>query len=95
VVSHPRPGGGWRSSGDHEQLCRRAHQNVHLHDRLVGRRRENLVGAASAYTEILALDDMRALVIYDRIPHGWKAIPKDSADTNSMWVMRLTLTGKR
>jgi hypothetical protein len=40
---------------------------------------------------VVALDDTRLLVIYDRIPHGWSAIPKDSTETNSVWVVRLAL----
>ncbi len=48
----------------------------------------------SSYTEIVALDDSSALLIYDRIPHGWHAIPKDSPDTNSVWVVRLALKRK-
>ena len=30
------------------------------------------------------------IVIYDRIPNGWNAIAKDSKDTNSIWVMKLS-----
>jgi hypothetical protein len=45
----------------------------------------------SSYTEVVALDDRHLLLIYDRIPHGWSAIPKESAETNSVWVLRLTL----
>jgi hypothetical protein len=45
----------------------------------------------SSYTEVIALDESNLLYVYDRIPHGWAAIPKDSADTNSVWVVRLTL----
>ncbi len=45
----------------------------------------------SGYTEIVALDDTHLLVIYDRIPSGWNAIPEDSTETNSCWVVRLTL----
>ncbi len=45
----------------------------------------------SAYTEVVALDDKHLLCIYDRIPRGWSPIPKDSAETNSVWVVRITL----
>jgi hypothetical protein len=53
-----------------------------------------LLGAAektSSYTELVALDDRNVLCVYDRIPHGWNAIPPDSKDVNSVWVVRLTL----
>jgi hypothetical protein len=45
----------------------------------------------SGYTEIIPLDERNLLCIYDRVPHGWSAIPADSNDTNSVWVVRLTL----
>jgi hypothetical protein len=35
------------------------------------------------------------LYIYDRIPKGWHAIPKDSLETNSVWVVRITLAKTR
>lgn len=52
------------------------------------------VGNTSAYTEVVALDDKNLLVIYDRIPHSWNAIPNDSKETNSVWVVRVTLEKK-
>ncbi len=45
----------------------------------------------SAYTEVVTLDDTHALYIYDRIPNGWYPIPKDSPETNSVWVVRMTV----
>jgi len=45
----------------------------------------------SSYTEIVALSDKALMVIYDNVPHGWEAIPADSAATNSVWVVRLTV----
>jgi hypothetical protein len=45
----------------------------------------------TAYTRIVATGDHELLYIYDRIPHGWGEIPKDSAETNSVWVMRVTV----
>jgi hypothetical protein len=29
--------------------------------------------------------------MYDRIPHSWSAIPAGSADTNNIWVVRVSL----
>ena len=49
----------------------------------------------SAYTEVVALDERTVAVIYDRIPHSWSAIPKDSADVNSVWVVRARLDRKK
>ncbi len=48
-------------------------------------------GNTSAYTEVVALDDTHLLLIYDRIPHGWSAIPETSTETNSVWVVRVTV----
>ena len=41
--------------------------------------------------EVIVLDDTHLLYIYDRIPNGWKAIAADSPETNSVWVVRVTL----
>jgi hypothetical protein len=43
----------------------------------------------TAYTRLVPVGDNQLLVIYDRIPNGWRPIPKDSAETNSVWVVRL------
>jgi hypothetical protein len=48
-------------------------------------------GNTSSYTEVVGLDDTHLLMIYDRIPNGWHAIPRDSTDTNSVWVVRMTV----
>ena len=48
----------------------------------------------SAYTEVVALDDTHLLYIYDRILYGWYPIPKGSPETNSVWVVRMTLRRK-
>lgn len=49
-------------------------------------------GNTTAYTEVLAWDDSHLLVIYDRVPNGWSALPANSAETNSIWIVRVTLT---
>jgi hypothetical protein len=45
------------------------------HNKCVAREPIDRPDRTSAYTEVVALDDKHALVIYDRIPHGWQAIP--------------------
>jgi hypothetical protein len=56
---------------------------------------EPITGAAwadtSSYTETVAFDATTLLVSYDRIPHGWHRIPDDSTETNSVWVVRVTV----
>ena len=43
----------------------------------------------TSYTEVVALDEQSVMVMYDRIPHGWSAIPENSRETNSIWVVKL------
>jgi hypothetical protein len=52
------------------------------------------VDQTTSYTEVAALDEQSVIVIYDRIPHGWKAIPQESQDTNSVWVVKLAWKAK-
>jgi hypothetical protein len=46
---------------------------------------------SSSYTEVVAVGDKEFLYIYDRIPCGWSVIPPGSSETNSIWVVRLSL----
>jgi hypothetical protein len=48
-------------------------------------------GNTSSYTEVIPLDQSHLLYVYDRIPFGWSAIPADSPETNSVWVVRVVL----
>jgi hypothetical protein len=63
-----------------------ANHNAHRPDEPI-----KTAGNTSSYTEIVALDRPHLLYIYDRIPFGWKAIPPDSPETNSVWVVRVGL----
>jgi len=45
----------------------------------------------SSYTELVVLDESHLLYIYDRLPNGWHPIPDDMDDTNSVWVVRITV----
>lgn len=51
----------------------------------------NPASGTSAYTELLRPDDSHVLCIYDRLARGWSAIPKGSQETNSVWVVRMTV----
>lgn len=53
--------------------------------------RQKLGGFSSCYTELIRLDDQHLLLIYDRLGLGWHAIPDNSTETNSVWVMRLKI----
>jgi hypothetical protein len=70
-----------------ERLDLRAHHNACQTDDPV----TNPANSTSAYTEVVALDGTHALCIYDRLARGWSAIPKDAKETNSVWVVRMTV----
>ena len=70
---------------DWQQVDIRKHHNACVDEKII--RHDH----TSSYTEVVALDDAHLLYIYDRIPHGWAAIPKGSGDTNSVWVVRVAL----
>lgn len=72
-----------------EPIDLRLHHNACVPDEPIGAERRT-----SSYTEIIPLDENRLLCIYDRIPHGWSAIPNDSDDTNSVWVVDLKVLPK-
>ncbi len=52
-------------------------------------RKRALTGFSSCYTELMPLDEKTLLLIYDRVGLGWLAIPDDSDETKSVWVVRL------
>ena len=45
----------------------------------------------TAYTEVVAVDDRTLLYMYDRVPNGWRRIPEEMDDTNSVWLVRATV----
>ncbi len=79
---------------DWQQIDVRANHNEFLSD-------EPIKGdwKTSSYTEIVALDDTHLLYIYDRTPQGiaheegdgWKDFPDDVPETNSVWVVHVTV----
>ncbi|KPK84106.1 MAG: hypothetical protein AMJ81_06510 [Phycisphaerae bacterium SM23_33] len=77
------------AGSDWQQVDIRKHHNACLAEKI--RRHDH----TSSYTEVVPLDATHLLYIYDRIPHGWAAIPESSAGTNSVWVIRITLAGAR
>lgn len=65
------------------------HNERHSDERLGVGGAFTLAEQTTSYTEVVPLDERSVLVMYDRIPHGWGAIPRDSPDTNSIWVVKL------
>ena len=53
------------------------------------KRKHALTGFSSCYTELTPLDEKTLLLIYDRVGLGWHAIPDDSDETKSVWVVQL------
>ena len=45
----------------------------------------------TSYTEVVAVDENSLLYMYDRAPNGWRRIPEDMDDTNSVWLVRATV----
>ena len=45
----------------------------------------------TAYTEVVAVDEHTLLYMYDRAPNGWRRIPEEADDTNSVWLVRATV----
>jgi hypothetical protein len=80
-LNHDGTGQSW------DRLDLLAHHNKCLPEDAIA----NPANGTSAYTELIALDDTHALVIYDRLSRGWNAIPQGSAETNSVWVVRMTV----
>jgi len=79
-----------------ERLDLRAHHNACLPNELIQTVETLETGEmTTGYTEVAVLDDTQLLVIYDRVPHGWTAIPADSKEMNSVWIMRATLEAAR
>lgn len=54
-------------------------------------KKRGLTGFSSCYTELMPLDERTLLLVYDRVGLGWHAIPDDSDETKSVWVMRLRI----
>ena len=76
---------------DWQQIDILAHHNsCHPHEQIVYS--EDLSRQKStSYTEVVAVDDNTLLYTYDRVPNGWRRIPEDMDDTNSVWLVRATV----
>ena len=68
-----------------------ANHNAFAAGDAIGRAGDNPVAITSSYTEVVALSKDTLLVIYDRLPMGWSQVPPDSKETDSVWVVRVTI----
>ena len=69
-----------------------AHHNAcHPNETIAPSPEHNHQQQTSAYTEVIAVDDNHFLYLYDRLANGWHAIPEEMDDTNSVWLVRVTV----
>lgn len=43
----------------------------------------------TAYVDMAVVDANRFLIIYDRLPNGWRPVPTDSDERNRIYVMEV------
>jgi hypothetical protein len=65
------------------------HDAARPSERMLGTAENEEGRRTSSYTEVVSLRSGELIVIYDRLGNGWKAIPEGSAETNSVWVVRV------
>jgi hypothetical protein len=49
------------------------------------------IQGTTAYTGLVEVDEHHLLCMYDRTPNGWDRIPEEMDDTNSVWIVRVTV----
>jgi hypothetical protein len=77
---------------DWQRVDMQAHHNqCHPKESIAPYTAHNHNQQTSAYTEVVVVNDHHLLYIYDRIPNGWHPIPEDMDDTNSVWLVRVTV----
>ncbi|MDE0069980.1 MAG: sialidase family protein [Caldilineaceae bacterium] len=74
-----------------QQLDILAHHNSCLPDEQIIYSEDLSRQRTTSYTEVVAVDENTLLYMYDRVPNGWRRIPEDMDDTNSVWLIRATL----
>ena len=67
------------------------HNTCHPQETIATELERNHDKQTSAYTEVIAIDDKHFLYLYDRAANGWKPIPETMAETNSVWLVRVTV----
>lgn len=70
-----------------------AHHNAslgeahHIHPRIAGVSPPDAPDQTTAYTELVEISPNRLLLVYDRIPFGWKGVPIDSDERSRIYVL--------
>ena len=69
-----------------------AHHNAcHPNEAIAHYTDHNHQQQTSAYTEVVAVDETHFLYLYDRLANGWHPIPEAMDDTNSVWLVRVSV----
>ena len=69
-----------------------AHHNAcHPNEAIARYTDHNHQQQTSAYTEVVAVDETHFLYLYDRLANGWHPIPEAMDDTNSVWLVRVSV----
>jgi hypothetical protein len=75
-----------------QRIDMQAHHNAcHPGEAIAAYAEHNHQEQTSAYTEVITVDDHNFLYIYDRLANGWRPIPETMDDTNSVWLVRVTV----
>lgn len=72
----------------------RQHHNALVHDEPIAWTEcedDWATSRTSSYTELITIGPRAALMVYDRLPNGWEALPSGSEDTWSVWVVRIDI----
>jgi hypothetical protein len=67
------------------------HHNALVPDEPIRQRADLRLYRTSSYTEVVAVDPRHLLIIYDRLPNGWRRIPESMSEANSVWLVRATV----
>lgn len=74
-----------------DQVDIQQHHNALISDEPIEPLNAGTTNRSTCYSKIVTVGDSELLYVYDRIPHGWDAIPENAAATNSIWAVRVKL----
>ena len=77
-----------------QEVSLHAHHNAALPERqipFIEKPKSSQDMRTSSYTQVVALDERRLLVIYDYLPNGWLPLPPDSPQRNQVWCVEVTV----
>ena len=77
------------SGKDWQAVYIQAHHNACRPDEPIVTPNEG--AGTTAYTACVPVDATHLVLLYDRCPFGWKGVPQDSSESDSIWAVRVTL----